>query len=417
MKKIALICGALLCISTILSSCGSDEPSLQSVTGQKEEPINPLKIPADEAVEIAFKAVGDISRDTRASRTVSSVELLKGRKTRGGNDAVPDSALYLINFNDDRGFALVAADRRLRPFYAVSDEGNLNLSDTVENKGLALVLNNIYAETDCLTDTLPTVGGFGGWNGHTPGLLPDKPITSGFVRDVYVAPMLNEGVRTGWRQTYPFNRYCFTSYGKKAQVGCAAIATAMVMSCFEWPKQVEDRNLNWSMMKTYDGSDDLYYLLAKLGENGNLNMNYGESSSGAYKERYPITYQNFGYEKPDEMSDFSLEYALSSLLSNDSPLMARGELYNRTSGTLEGGHAWIIDGVIGYDSDGTVTRPGGNTKSRYFHCVWGWNGSANGYFAILSRQIDQTYEQDSESPLAYKVKGIQIMGNFKPKKN
>lgn len=66
-----LICGALLCISTILSSCGSDEPSLQSVTGQKEEPINPLKIPADEAVEIAFKAVGDVSRDTRASRTVS----------------------------------------------------------------------------------------------------------------------------------------------------------------------------------------------------------------------------------------------------------------------------------------------------------------------------------------------------------
>lgn len=84
MKKIAMICGALLCISTILSSCGSDEPSLQSVTGQKVEPLNPLKIPADEAVEIALKAVGDVSRDTRASRTVSSVELLKGRKTRGG---------------------------------------------------------------------------------------------------------------------------------------------------------------------------------------------------------------------------------------------------------------------------------------------------------------------------------------------
>lgn len=38
------------------------------------------------------------------------------------------------------------ADYRLDPIYAISTEGNFDLSDTIQNKGLALYINSLKSE-------------------------------------------------------------------------------------------------------------------------------------------------------------------------------------------------------------------------------------------------------------------------------
>ena len=53
---------------------------------------------------------------------------------------------YLVNYADDAGFALLSADSRLRPIYAISDEGSMSFSDTTYNKGLALFARGVEAE-------------------------------------------------------------------------------------------------------------------------------------------------------------------------------------------------------------------------------------------------------------------------------
>ncbi len=97
------------------------------------------------AIEIATDYIGEMLADkaTRASSlSVASIQSLtaeeflgQGALTRASNN---DTLLYLINYQNDAGFALIGANDKLHKIYAISDTGNLYLSDTLYNKGLAI---------------------------------------------------------------------------------------------------------------------------------------------------------------------------------------------------------------------------------------------------------------------------------------
>lgn len=59
--------------------------------------------------------------------TIANVETLRSRQfaTRAAVDSLSiDTLLYFVNFADNQGFAVVAADKRTSPILALIDKGN-----------------------------------------------------------------------------------------------------------------------------------------------------------------------------------------------------------------------------------------------------------------------------------------------------
>lgn len=138
MKTKLILCSVLSAL--LVTACGSSELNEPESQAVGINTISKFKLSPEDATNIAREIVNDISTSTRSLRTVGSVELINTNKTRSNGSTVPDSSLYLVNFTNNDGFAIVAADKRMpRQFYAMSDEGNLSLRDTISNKALALV--------------------------------------------------------------------------------------------------------------------------------------------------------------------------------------------------------------------------------------------------------------------------------------
>ena len=101
------------------------------------------KISLKEALVLAEDMVGTLdSCVTRASaRNVKSIDNIKRRVATRSNGN--NSGYYLINYDDNQGFAIVSSYKCDNPVFAFSNEGNLNLSDTASNLGLAAYLNSL----------------------------------------------------------------------------------------------------------------------------------------------------------------------------------------------------------------------------------------------------------------------------------
>ena len=48
-----------------------------------------------------------------------------------------DTLYYVINYNDEAGFAVMSANRNYGPVFAIGEEGNLEMNDTIDNVILA----------------------------------------------------------------------------------------------------------------------------------------------------------------------------------------------------------------------------------------------------------------------------------------
>ncbi|MBD5231574.1 MAG: hypothetical protein HDS66_05435 [Bacteroidales bacterium] len=117
MKKLSVW---LLC-SLLLAGCAHEELDLQQSVAS---PDYSVKISPEEAILRASLMIDKLDgTQTRlgGKRTVKDVKLLGNltadRHTRSDNGA--DSLFYLINFEDEQGFALMSADRRTLPVYAL----------------------------------------------------------------------------------------------------------------------------------------------------------------------------------------------------------------------------------------------------------------------------------------------------------
>lgn len=231
----------LVAVALVLTACSSEEPITPQNQVNDAMGANPYRVSLTDALKNADALLGELGEDevTRSiERKVESVEYYSRPGTRA---LVGDTLLYLVNYADDAGFALLSADSRLRPIYAISDEGSMSFSDTTYNKGLALFARGVEAEITSLpnlpyipVDSLILKPGF-----------PVNPKVDS-IRSVKdrVRPMLSMYQRN-WDQHAPFNEYCFTDDGEQALVGCTAIAVAQIMAYHKWPEQYGGYTFDW----------------------------------------------------------------------------------------------------------------------------------------------------------------------------
>ncbi len=364
-------------IAMLFAACSSDEPNPPPEAENIPQVANPYRVSLDDALDNAETLLSQISEaETRSGRRVASVKYFTTPSTRSADS---DTMLYLVNYENDGGFALLSADSRLRPVYAISDEGSLNMEDTVYNKGLAMFARAVEAEIA----SLPL-------NPILPPVDPIVPQTDTIINQ-YVAPLLSP-FQQNWDQRSPYNIYCPVINGVTAPVGCTAVAVGQIMAYHEWPESYGEYTFDWDTINSGNDYNSLARFLRLLGNPENLNMTYKQTSSGAVLiENAQRTFINMGYEDPGEMQNFSALYVTTRLSSSDN----RGPVLCRGRDTSAGGHAWVIDGYLQYKySTDSMTYYG----DYLYHCVWGWGGKCNGYFYWEDGFSGNPIEYDGNDP-------------------
>ncbi|MDE6717894.1 MAG: C10 family peptidase [Muribaculaceae bacterium] len=346
----------------ILSACSQQEldPIVNDVaTGTSAN----FTIAPEEAVKNAEKYFAALEEGTRgANRSSYRLSVIKPNKTRAdknGND-LPDSLYYLINYDDDRGFALMSADKRLPEMMAISDEGNLDLNDTTYNDGLAYYMKAI---------SNPTMPG------------NDQPTYTPIINDVYIQgkPLLSAEV-SKWSQTSPYNKYCPVNPDthNNYKTGNIALVLGQIMSYYKHPSSYDSYTFNWNNMVNGKDNDGVAKLLAFIGNESNLATNYRIQyedilyvARAFYNFRY--SYSCFSHYLNE---DFPYVELSGGLLPGAKPLLTFGK--EVTDNPLKSNYiCWVMDHHLKVKA----TNPNGSYYNKiYVHCVWGRGGKGNGYF-------------------------------------
>ena len=426
MKKPFLKSLAIISVSSIaaigFSGCSQEDVAMDTSRETNVIACSPIKIPLSEAMGNAERVMRlkKKKKGTR-TRTLEKVEYIATQGTRSGD---ADTLFYVVNYSGNNGFAVLSADRRLPEVYAISDEGHLDMNDTVENKGLAVFFSSL--------PTLPPIGV------DTIITEPINPPAPDVVDNSYrIGPLLDSRVRR-WHQDSPFNSGCpllptSNSRLQRARVGCVPLAVGMIMSFYEWPISHDGTIFNWNHMKNVDptlsldllGSlpslqRPLSILLASLGDKDNLWCNYGLKATSTFlggdHENIRNTFENFGYRRPSNFRNFS-NNSMKEVIDQNRPALIYG--FN---------HMWIVDALI-FDDDVDYKKPGEmtywkNGAGLMLHLVWGWNSDCNGYFRFDNgfERLKNFYDVDdpewqefwNEKIEPYKT--LYFSGDFEPLK-
>ena len=339
---------------------------------------------------------------TRA-RTVKSVEMFGGAGTRSGES---EDLYYVVNYDNDGGFAVLAADNRLCPVYAISDKGHLDMNDTTVNGGLNLFFRNLAKVPPFTKDTIDL------------GAYPLEPVEQKIDHSYKRGPFLTEAVQL-WAQDEPFNSEC--PYGTK--VGCTPLAIGQIMTYYEHPASYQNTTFYWDKIKswkynsgmsaiqTVEGGGGLPYLLRAIGDE--LHTQYGSTSSTSmFAQYYQQTFQNFGYKRPSDLKVYDSS-KIKGLIDYRNPVLLWGESSSTTS------HVWVVDGLV-FDyveyrnSLGTTYSGAGSL----FHCVWGHGGADNGYFKLdpgTTKYVQNSNGKWEEWPYSVtQYSKINYCGDFQP---
>ncbi len=274
-------------VIALLTACTQEDillPDTNSATPEKSA----TRVSLGEALKKAdrmFERIGDTATRSR-TRAVKSVQFIGGSSTRTDGDA---PLYYVVNYEDEGGFAVLGADTRLDGVYAISDEGHLDMNDTTFNFGLNVFFRSLPIKPDKPIEP----------NTLIKDPQPFQPIGEKYENVSYKkGPFLTSPVRK-WHQGYPYNTFCpiktikivDTNTGtiglmsKLCLVGCSNVAVGQIMSFYECPKTYGKYTFNWDEMKQwkpiYNPELPLEYesapesgvarLLRELGKEGNLN--------------------------------------------------------------------------------------------------------------------------------------------------
>lgn len=354
-------------------------------------------------------------------RRIKNIETLNNQmeNTRSSaNDVNP--LFYLVNFEDDQGYAILAADKRIsspvlalvetgsispddfangeyEPYDSSIDYGyeeleNFNLYDEEEDDyyaAAALPINEILMQF-AQQEVLDAGGGGGGGSSSTTV----KEVTGSWVINKKISPLLT----TLWSQKSPFNDACpkrrwhpFQSY-KRAPAGCVPIAVAQIMAFHEYPQVLTCNGvrINWKTVKNiwsisnYNSSgidsenNQLSQFVAAVGSW--CDALYTKSWTFALPRKARDCMQKFGYSNVVRHKSYN-DSRVYDMLDNGKPLFTAS-----LSKSLSG-HAWVIDGYIDRSrtnkkiNSNTGAVISSNTENQFLvHCNWGWKGGCNGYY-------------------------------------
>lgn len=401
MKKTILKIGLLLStVNLIMAACSDyDSNDINSPTRINTDVSNKIRSYED-ALRIAQASISMLNDSKTSTRGVSNTRKIDmsdksivkvDAKTRT-NLNINDTLIYVFNFENNEGFALVSASKNTEGLIAITEKGHYVPDVRSENEGFNLFMEMAkqYIIKKGITeiDTTETLYG---------------------VDTVYVHNITGPYVSVKWGQDNPEGEFCPNN-----KSGCAATAMAQVMSYFEYPNSMSltyyghdlsNQYFNWSSMKAHapeypsglpscnsDTHKSISRLCRQLGERAGSSYLTGETSTRTDSIRPCMVY--YGYQtSTNSYGNWAVfsENNIRNALDNGQLLFVKG-MRRLENGSFGDGHIWVADGydnltttIYAYSykngsDEITIDFVIGPTQNVYYHFNWGWYGSCNGYF-------------------------------------
>lgn len=406
---------AIFAASTLFACTQDFTNEFAQVENKQEESTAMKALPKrrtyEEALTIAQDAIGMLgeSSATRSGKprtvNIDDVQYIVNSSSTRSTDA-PDTLMYVFNYEDNAGFAVVSANRATEELIAVTEQGNYTVGEETENGGF-----NMYMD---MAETYVT-------RSFSPDTLHSF-ITRNFDRILYsYGPYVN--VR--WGQRSPYNQYCLHNDTAIA-AGCLTTALAQVISYYEYPTQLtidydgghSQLALNWSEIKKHKSPTlctcsehvTIAKMFRQLGEELEIPYHDGISGNGGSYIDDALSVLGYTYGSQQAYSQSVVESSLS-----------QGKLIYITGYTAFEGHAWVIDGFkkvetttveyVRNESTGLMIEVGRRTSTKcYNHLNWGWNGDSNGYFLCNvfntrnSSQLDLGVSSNANFNFTYNIR-------------
>lgn len=400
MKKTLVKFGLLLASANFIMAACSDYDSNDINTSTRINTDFSNKIRSyEDALKIAQASISMLNDSKTSTRGVSNtrkIDLDNSKKvvkfdTKTRSDlGVNDTLIYVFNFENNEGFALISASKKTEGLLAITEKGHCDPDTCSEINGFEDFLE--YAKEYVAESINKSI--------NNRIIDPTDPIleTKDSVVNVsrsFVGPYVN----VMWGQIFPEGELCPNYIS-----GCANTAMAQIMSYFCYPTSIlmtfvgesgNTQTLNWTNMKahatghhrfvcsSYDTHISISNLLRQLGEWNHSDYSNYNSTSTVTETYLCSTFTNLGYTVGN--------------WQNYKGTIARSELNNQHLLFIYGGidnfnyHDWVFDGYqtqietiyvmnrtasLGWYFTGEQY-----TRTTYFnHFNWGWYGENNGYF-------------------------------------
>lgn len=359
-------------------------------------------------------------------------ELTDGRAQQVSRNDSKETDFYLIHFSNDKGYALVSADKRVPGVMAYNSSGDM---DTDNNPGQAIMFsaiqNYVAVQKELYEKKKDSLkqSALKKFKEHlekqrlaNPKFMAsadksigddDKDRGKGCsLDDIYISEdvLVNEPwiiieqknplLKTMWGQQDAYNNLVsLKCLGDEAPVGCVATAVGQIMAYHKKPYIFKGQVMHWTDMTPYGYSTinnvnstavrDIQHLLARLGDKDLLNMRYGCGSSGTYDKEVIKTFKSLGYNVGYIEKAYH-DKIINNILSNK-PVYISG----CDSSKKDDCHAWVLDGYMRKSKKALYFRyiecPKGHVEKEeiedsvqedFVHCNFGWEGDASGWYRM-----------------------------------
>lgn len=389
----------IIALGLIASSCNNDavEEPQPSVIAKNTITYSPSAInrTLDEAISIANEAKGMLnnSKSSRA-RINREIDLTDGIKYVVSNvsRSNPDTLLYILNYKDNAGFAVISTRRSTEALLAVTESGTYTSPDDCDNPGFNMFMDmaTAYVANAPVNPTTPS-----GVDG--PFEIQEVKREEIIIDSASVQPR----VKVEWGQKGVYGEYCPNRLS-----GCSNTALGMVMSYFEHPKTINltynDNSiiqLDWSSIKRHIKGTSYYDDCYPESIHDNIGLMLRELGYRAGSKYKGIAWLNNAVTSTTEQGIRSAAQSLGFKLGPTKDYYKNCIRHNLGNGIIiiggfdknENGHMWISDGftymkkrVIEYvrpissqewiEVENVVTE----TIQNWFN--WGYDGEYNGYY-------------------------------------
>lgn len=361
----------------------------------QDEPILNEVIPLDEAMANLDAELSHFKMVTKSTRSyqvenvfgVGSKEL--EITTRSEGPILPDTLMYVVNFANNNGFAILSANRRLLDdVYCITESGSATLSDftdaydaLIHRKPVTTRSSDDDSFTSIGIDVVPQIILSAMALEYQLGDLIEEP---DYLETRTSSQEYGPWLDTKWTQTGPFNDLIDkTPENTDGDVdwpcGCTTIAVAQIINFVKLPVNpvFNGVSIDWDLLSTVYRYDDPYNpgtaeaqnqvanFLYTVGSANYCATKYGEKASSADVMDAKRAFKKVGFQNLNRRIGCvnGDKNRITEHVQNRKPIWMSG--FTKGDGANNVGHAWVIDGVMG----------------NYFHINWGWNGECDGYFS------------------------------------
>ncbi|MDE6263323.1 MAG: C10 family peptidase [Muribaculaceae bacterium] len=403
MKKILLLCGMIV---ALLTAC-SEQQTMESILDEEFVNIAKGYISASQAVDIANDFAADFNdepgsrSENRKASSTRNVMTIRARASRSAEDLI-----YVVNYDDDQGFALVSKKETSTPVLAFIPKGTYSDETAAKIGGFQDFVTNaheyIYQGKPNWRDSIIN---------SRDSIIRTWPRDS-FPKVVDSIPTLEINseyfehfIHLNWATDGVFGKYC-----PNGEAGCGPLAFAMLCAHYERPKKItitfdksnREIELDWAKIKvhmfekhysfsaldpinpdkdlwpdckysscTKDSHDQLGLLLRQIGYDfGSLYTLDGTSTTAKSMYINMTKYKDYNATPVVKFDPWFLKYYSNKRM----PVIMFGSMPTYNDNDTPSGHIWICDGYKTMDQD----KDGEDED--YFHYNWGYGGEFNGFF-------------------------------------